>query len=54
VQLADGLSAAHAAGLVDRDLKPDNILLARDGRVKGTDRVTTILGYPTQKIAQAG
>lgn len=37
VQLADGLSAAHAAGFVHRDLKPDNILLAHDGRVKILD-----------------
>jgi Tol biopolymer transport system component/predicted Ser/Thr protein kinase len=37
VGVADGLAAAHAAGILHRDIKPDNILVTKSGYAKLAD-----------------
>lgn len=33
IQLAEGLSAAHQAGVIHRDIKPDNLMIVADGQI---------------------
>lgn len=37
IQVAQGIAAAHEQGIVHRDIKPQNIIIARDGKVKVAD-----------------
>jgi tetratricopeptide (TPR) repeat protein len=52
-QVCAGLHAAHAAGLIHRDLKTGNILIDRTGKV-GTRAVITDFGLARRTAAAAG
>ncbi len=53
-QAAGGLAEAHRAGLIHRDIKPDNLLLTRSGELKVADfGLAKGMGVET-KLTQAG
>lgn len=48
-QIVSGLEAIHRAGIIHRDIKPDNLLLTFDGRIKIADFGIAFL--PTERIS---
>jgi TolB-like protein len=50
--ICEGLEAAHAAGVVHRDLKPDNVLMARAPR--GAARRVVITDFGVARAQEAG